>query len=438
MHFRSLLQETIEENPLACRAALSLCHVEFTEDVPTLAVTLGRPSALKVNLEFVARHCENDFQVKALLIHEFLHIILGHTLQYRECTPTLNIALDAIINSMIHAHFGYEYSRFMENYYKDAKGALKLLRLPSKEEWNSWDYHAENKAASPFAHIHTGLYRYGRCNVLSDDVLELLKLEGVPEDIGELLTGRPALIGTPHNSESLRELEVGDLQRLRRAIEAIDLPSTLAGGGLVMRSRLPVVKAPIPLDWRRQTLPILQRLLVPDKRSLNTSDLTTTYQNPVLNAQDRRGAIRSLWSPLIPDMKAEAVVRKPLGNVQIYFDVSGSMSVTSNALVGLLCLFSQYIRLPLWAFSTELHPAKIVRGKLETLSTGGTRLGCVYEHIRQTRPAKALIITDGFVEAPQGDYKLDYSCQIEAIIPHDGTNTVLAQYGVPVSRLSTL
>lgn len=434
--FRSLLQETIEENPLACRAALSLCHVEFTKEVPTLAVTLGKRSTLKVNLDFVAQYCENENQVKALIVHEFLHILLGHTLKYKECTPMLNVALDAIINSIIHAHFGYEYSRFMEDYYKEAKGPLRLLRLPNKDEWCSWDYQPNNAHASPFARIHTALYRHGQCNALSDDVLEILKTEPIPNNLEELLIGRPSLLGSLHDPESLQGLDIGDFHRLRHAIDAIDLPRTLAGDKLVMKSKTIVGKSPIPSGWRSQTLPILQRLIVPSKNSLNTTSVPVAYYSPVLNTRDRRGAIRSRWNPLIPDMKSETTIRKPQGNVQIYFDVSGSMSAVSNALVGLLCMFSQYIRHPLWAFSTELHPARIVQGKLEALTTGGTKLGCVYSHIRQTKPAKALIITDGFVEAPPSCNQTDHLCQIEAIIPHNGTDSVLVKYGILVSRLS--
>ena len=86
-YFRSLLQETIDENPLACRAVLSLCRIDFTESVQTLAVSLGRPSVLHVNLGFLQRHCETEKHVKAVLIHEFLHILLGHTLKFKKMTP---------------------------------------------------------------------------------------------------------------------------------------------------------------------------------------------------------------------------------------------------------------------------------------------------------------------------------------------------------------
>jgi len=125
--FRSLLQETIDENPLACRAVLSLCRVEFTDSVETLAVTLGSPSILKVNLSFIREHCRSPHHVKAVLVHEFLHILMGHTLKFTTNTPALNIALDAVINASIHKHLGPCASELMSIYYKDAWGDVNIF-----------------------------------------------------------------------------------------------------------------------------------------------------------------------------------------------------------------------------------------------------------------------------------------------------------------------
>lgn len=66
-------------------------------------------------------------------------------------------------------------------------------------------------------------------------------------------------------------------------------------------------------------------------------------------------------------------------------------------------------------------------------------LGCVYQHIRQTRPEKALIVTDGFVEDSSAGAKPRELCAIEALIPHDGYDTILVnQHKIPTTRLSKL
>jgi hypothetical protein len=159
----------------------------------------------------------------------------------------------------------------------------------------------------------------------------------------------------------------------------------------------------------------------------------------VLNASDRRGALRALWSPLIPEIAWDTAHPRPAGSVQIYLDVSGSMNPFLDALIALLSGFSSHIRQPLWAFSTQVHPARIVGGELQTSTTGGTMLGCVYQHIRQTRPAKALIVTDGFVEDSSAGACPKELCTIEAIIPHDGHDTILVnQHKIPTTRLCRL
>ena len=104
-----------------CAAAPCFRSVAWSSPtaVPTLCVTLGRMSVLRVNLDFVAAHCTTEDHVKALLVHEFLHVLLGHTLRFATMSPALNIALDAVINAIIHRRLGASYSDVMASYYAD-------------------------------------------------------------------------------------------------------------------------------------------------------------------------------------------------------------------------------------------------------------------------------------------------------------------------------
>ena len=43
--FEHLLLELIDENPLACQGVLSILQIEYTDRVPTLAVSLEAPRA---------------------------------------------------------------------------------------------------------------------------------------------------------------------------------------------------------------------------------------------------------------------------------------------------------------------------------------------------------------------------------------------------------
>ena len=51
--FHAIFQELMDENPFAVRATLRILQTEFTETVPTLAVTCEERPRLLVNLQFV-------------------------------------------------------------------------------------------------------------------------------------------------------------------------------------------------------------------------------------------------------------------------------------------------------------------------------------------------------------------------------------------------
>ena len=106
---RGLLQELVDENPFAVRAVLKILSVEFTDAVPTLAITIEARPRLLINLEFVEQHCSTAEHVKAVLCHEFLHLLLRHTSQRGSMTPARHLAFDAVINAIIHRQLGEEY-----------------------------------------------------------------------------------------------------------------------------------------------------------------------------------------------------------------------------------------------------------------------------------------------------------------------------------------
>jgi hypothetical protein len=85
---RGLLAELIDENPFAIRALLRISTTELSATVPTAAVTCEARPRLLVNLSFVSEHCHTEAQVKAVICHEFLHILLRHTEPVRRARLT--------------------------------------------------------------------------------------------------------------------------------------------------------------------------------------------------------------------------------------------------------------------------------------------------------------------------------------------------------------
>jgi hypothetical protein len=161
---------------------------------------------------------------------------------------------------------------------------------------------------------------------------------------------------------------------------------------------------------------------------------------PVLSASDRRAFLRATWSPFLPEALWSATSERPEGRAQVYLDVSGSMNAEMPLIVALLGHLSRWIRRPFWAFSTQVVPAVIERGVLKAGTSGGTSLACVLEHIATTRPASAVIVTDGYVEAIQKERvaALALTTRIHAIVTRDGNPATLRNAGIAYSQLGRL
>lgn len=130
-HFETVLADFVEENPLACQGILSVARLVFTTEVPTLAVTLrDDPPLLLVNPEFIAEHAETEDDLRAMLLHEFLHVLLGHTKIFKKNDPATNLALDAVINHIVQRELGDEAGEFFRRFYqpKSDEDPLWLLR----------------------------------------------------------------------------------------------------------------------------------------------------------------------------------------------------------------------------------------------------------------------------------------------------------------------
>jgi hypothetical protein len=149
-HFLALYRELIDDNPFAVRAVLQILQVSFTESVPTLAVSCETQPRFLVNLDFIARHCHSENHVKAVIVHEFLHVLLRHTESVGPLTRARHIAFDAVINAIICRTQGQEWASFFQSYYARAGGIAKLLRPPTPTEqsefWSIGNLSAINRA----------------------------------------------------------------------------------------------------------------------------------------------------------------------------------------------------------------------------------------------------------------------------------------------------
>jgi hypothetical protein len=444
LEVRGLLQELMDENPFAIRALLRIVRVEFTTEVPTAAVTAEEHPRLRLNLEFIAAHCRTPEHVKALLCHEFLHVLLRHTSTTGPLMPARHVALDAVINAIVHRQFGEAYSSMMSAYYRRARGIVRMLRPMTRQEEGRYISASCGSGAVPtWWHVWRGLYRG---EVLADDIEQVAEEfagQARAAKAGAVQTstfpGMDRLLGNhadddPPLSETLERA----LEQAQRELNGGGIWRTAGRGGNAYATLVNPQRAALE-RWKRTTLAVLRKHVVPD-RGAPKSAVTASAQLPVLSVSDRRAFLRATWSPFLPEATWPATVQRPEGRAHVYLDVSGSMNAEMPLVVALLGQLYGWIKRPLWAFSTHVAPAVIERGVLRADTTGGTSLACVLEHVERTRPACALIVTDGYVEAI-GRPKLATlraRTKLHAIVTRDGNPASLARAGLPYSQLERL
>ena len=432
-YFHALYQELIEENPFAVRAVLKVLQVEFTETVPTLAVTCETRPRLLVNLAFLKKHCRTDQHVKAVICHEFLHVLLRHTERIAGFSPAEHVAFDAVINAIIHRELGDDYSEFMSRYYAKEKGVRRLLRPPTRTE-RTPGFGSRSPLMRAWVSLYNGL-------LIADDIADLardvLDVKTVPS------TGT-VLIGGHDQTEFVGELPEVLQEALDQALKSMNgcgiwrSPKERGVGANAYRAAIPGVSEGVQ-RWRRETLEVLRRHLVPDPKAVRHDTRPLHFTVPVLSPGDRRATLRALWSPLLPEALWSTEQRLRGGTAQVYLDVSGSMNAEMPLIIGLLARLGRFIHKPLWAFSDVVAKAEIVNGRLLADTTGGTSMACVLEHIAETRPAAAVVVTDGYIETlSPGLLAGVRGTRLHVIVTRDGSPAMLHRAGISYSQLSRL
>ena len=432
-YFHALYQELIEENPFAVRAVLKVLRVEFTETVPTLAVTCETRPRLLVNLAFLKKHCRTDQHVKAVICHEFLHVLLRHTERIAAFSPAEHVAFDAVINAIIHRELGADYSEFMSRYYAKEKGVRRLLRPPPPLIPR---HGSRSTPLSPVVRAWGSLYAG---LLIADDIADLARDLLDPDGATSTST---FLIGSHDHTEFVSELPEVLQEALDQALKSMNgsgiwrSPNGRGVGANAYRAAIPGVSEGVQ-RWRRETLEVLRRHLVPDPKAVRHDTRPLHFTVPVLSPGDRRATLRALWSPLLPEALWSTEQRLRSGTAQVYLDVSGSMNAEMPLIIGLLTRLGRFIRKPLWAFSNVVAKAEIVNGRLLADTTGGTSMACVLEHIAETQPAAAVVVSDGYIETlSPGLLAGVRGTRLHVIVTRDGSPAMLHQTGISYSQLS--
>ena len=439
LRIHALIAELIDDNPFACRALLRIVSTEFTTDVTTAAVTCGGEPRLLLNPEFLERHCQTEAHVKAVICHEFLHVLLRHTEGRGPQSWAEHLALDAVINAIIHRTLGAEYSSFMSLFYARAQGVAKLLR-----------------PCPPGGHVtvRATLDRYGRkppleaaWSALYDGRLLADDIRSLANDFASQDERRIRWLGdhSAPGAQAERGASSGPVREaLERALRSMNgsgiwrEPNGRGVGQEAYSARL--TAADIAVErWRREAWRVLRRHLVPDRRAPRQEDAPSELRLPVLSPSDRRSFSRALWSPLLPEALWNSPRRAVGASAQVYLDVSGSMSKEMPLIIALLARLGSHIRRPFWAFSDVVAPAVIRDGQLHADTTGGTSMACVLRHLAQTRPRAAVVVTDGYIESlTQAQVRAAAGVRLHAIVTREGSPAALQRAGIGYTQLGRL
>jgi hypothetical protein len=446
VEIRGLVQELVDENPFAVRALLKIVRLEFTDRVPTMAVTAESQPRLLINRAFVAAHCSTPEHVKAVLCHEFLHVLLRHTTLPGPLTPARHLALDAVINAIIHRQLGEPYSGMMARYYARAAGLGALLRPMTGDERARYARSQRHDGRERVPPWWTVWHRLYSGHVLADDLealAEQLSSDGAAAGRtpgvahGYELPDAEALLGNHSDEPLASEALERALERARSELNGGGIWRSAGPGGHRFTTRVEPRDAALAV-WRERTLGVLRRHLQPTRDGARRAT-PIGARLPVPSPSDRRAFLRTTWSPFLPEATWEATAQRPEGRAQVYLDVSGSMNAEMPLIVALLARLQPWIRRPFWAFSTHVAPAVIERGVLKTDTTGGTSLVCVLQHVATTRPSSAVIVTDGFVDAvPRDCVEATRRTRLHAVVTRDGNPAALKAAGIPYSQLGRL
>lgn len=401
----------------ALNALLTVASVEWNDDIETACVECVERPRLLLNPAFVQRWCHTPERLAALVLHELLHIALGHTRLFPRPTALHNVAFDAIINRTVLATLGgtrvdvHRYADLFTDFYSASHAPHFLLRPPP-----GWP-HAPVWSASrgmpePLRRIHRQLYDIhagtivghasgAYMDVTYGDIIQALRESGECASSGVPLLGahgvgqveRAALAGTRdvHAAEALSEV----LSTIRG-----QLPGR--GGALGLTAVANVERTPSLVHAIRA---LLRKAA---SRRSHTRGRMYWDQRPVRvvhRLHDRRATCRVRSARLLgapAPMLFDGHVLQPRPEpvaMNVYLDVSGSMDGLLPHLRRALLSLRREIDPTLYLFSTVVVPAagdSLESGQLP--STGGTEIGAVIDHAVQHLPAgtAAVVLTDGY------------------------------------------
>jgi hypothetical protein len=392
----------------ALHALLQLLEISESRSVETAAVECRIQPKLLVNPDFVATWAETPEKLLMLIMHELHHVLLGHTRLFSCVTKVDNLVFDAVINALLCRMFpGKAYTSFFTDFYDQNDFPACLLRPPSGWTLNSYPVSPSalrGRKMKGLAEVHRSLY--SEKGATYHDIFDALRYS-----LTEEIASGVILLGDHLDGGSqLGRLDAGSpllFDMVRQIVERWPQPPDPIRG----RSLAEILKQEqIEISRKPSNAQILRNLLqrvanaVQGGRGAPLGGKDTTTISTPLPTFDRRSVVLSaLGAPSLLHTAELHHRRRIHGErVHVYLDVSGSIDNLKAVLYRTLLDCRDFVYPQVHLFSTEV--ADVSAGQMRTgtcLSTGGTDIACVAEHMREHRIRRAVLVTDGYVGHPE-------------------------------------
>jgi predicted metal-dependent peptidase len=434
-------------------------HKKFKHIVSTMAI--DDFGTLYVAEEYVNKHLKSIDDLKAILMHELFHQVLGDLKSmksFKKNDPDLglkqlavNIAADCRINAFLYYFLDENKldNTVFDRMYATIKDEFEvsdfLLELLHKNSTFSSD-ERKKKECIPLIKIHTDLYSPGVNRQISfqetyNHVLNYLMSE--QEKYGKLLSKlTDQLIGNhkfdPSNPGIDKQLgqdpdedtDGNDLPEDGDGDEedAGDLLSDIVNGkgdkppGVSNTAYTSILNEAQGID-EKIDLEIFKRLsfdnLFANTRMTNITKIKNLVKMPRIPTKLAKrdyfllmnGVDPLLWyNPAYTELKVKRML-------PIYLDVSGSMYSCLPEIIKLITNISETDLEYVWGFSNKIYKHTMEDLKNQRIkSTGGTDFDCILDHAIQQQYRNIVVITDGEAYCNRGNQKLDEIDEVITIL----------------------
>ncbi len=477
--------EAFPAGSYAISGLMRLLDIRESRSVETAwAGNLDGPVIL-LNPNFVARYAFTPERQAALILHELLHVLLGH--YCRPVTKLDNFIFDALINSMVcyltrsPAHWSlftslYSSQRFPECLLRppsrfrvpdSALGtAVQMPRvLRGQRMWKARQVykalyerfgasyeevrrlfdilarnHAELLAGVDRESVDAIVAEEGTEGLRSDEFVRWAEDERASEEEEpEKLSGRVAplgkvkLLGSHPVKASIHD---GSNESLVRAAAEVLSPLIEAmprRGEEQIRYFLPLDPSP-EADERNVTLlrQLIEKVALDGQiRAPSVTEAPIRLLTAVPATDRRSNVLRFLGlEPLLYGWDVPERVQRRITPVHVYLDVSGSVTPFVASLRKTVLACKELVAPIVHLFSVKVEDIGVYQLAARRIpSWGGTDIHCVLAHMKKHEIRNALILTDGYVgcPAPQWDCFLR-NCRLAVALTPRGSLAYLKDF----------